>query len=377
MAHELSGNSLECGIERSEIDCSAYAERPEGFARRRESTVAPLCGMMQLAACGGVGRTNSVCDHPCAASCALPRSSSEPPHSRHLSSFVRIFAIAITLLTSTHAASLPEIYREAKTALEAGDAKRAATLLEPALAAGEGDEAQRTLASLALGLAYLRTDQAERAAPLFQQAATCWAGTSAAANALAPLGDAQRKTGKLDEAHQAYSQAKDANPSSTLGKYAQARLAELTGETLAAEKQYAKAADSFLSAADGLLALANDDPAYFADARALYTKVAERKEWRGEPTARAVFSMGEVERAQGHLPEALAYYQRTFASWVHYPHWCAQAYLRAAECMDKLGKRDFAIRHLREMLGKQEKFGALPEYQEAKKQLRSWGQKVE
>jgi TolA-binding protein len=154
-------------------------------------------------------------------------------------------------------------------------------------------------------------------------------------------------------------------------------MTELTGEDQAAQKDFKKAAASFLAAGDALLALAPDDAAYFADARALFTKVAQGKEWRGEPTARAVFSMGEVERAQSHLPEALAYYQRTFATWMHYPHWSAQAYLRAAECMEKLGKRDFAIRHLQEMVSKVERYGKLPEYQEAKKQLRAWGQKVE
>jgi hypothetical protein len=52
---------LESGIEWNEIDCQRHASLthflardhlPEGFARRRESTLLPLCGMAQLAACG-------------------------------------------------------------------------------------------------------------------------------------------------------------------------------------------------------------------------------------------------------------------------------------------------------------------------------------
>jgi tetratricopeptide (TPR) repeat protein len=288
-----------------------------------------------------------------------------------------LLLIQFALAIACTGASLPETYREAKAALEAGDPAKAAALLEPALASGEGDEAQRTLAGLALGIAYLRTDKADRALPLLEKAASKWTGTAEAAQALAPLGDALRKTGKPEEARAAYAKAVEAAPEKTIGKYAQARVTELTGEDQAAQKDFKKAAESFLSAGDALLALGSEDPAYFADARALFVKVAQGKEWRGEPTARAVFSMGEVERAQGHLPEALAYYQRTFATWMHFSHWAAQAYLRAAECMEKLGKRDFAIRHLREMLSKVDRYGKLPEYQEARKQLRAWGEKVE
>lgn len=292
----------------------------------------------------------------------------------------RLPAIALLFLclaSSALAASLPETYREAKAALEAGDPAKAVALLEPALAAKEGEESQRTLAGLALGLGYLRTGKAESAIPLFEKAAALWTGKAEAAEALAPLGDALRATGKTAEARAAYAKAAAAAPATPLGKYAQARTIELTGEEQAAQKDYLKAAESFLSAGDALLALGAEDPAYLADARALFVKVAQAREWRGEPTARAVFSMGEVERAQGHLPEALAYYQRTFASWTRYPHWCAQAYLRAADCMEKLGKHDFALQHLREMVNRPEKYGQLPEYQQAKKQLRAWGEKVQ
>jgi hypothetical protein len=45
--------------------------------------------------------------------------------------------------------------------------------------------------------------------------------------------------------------------------------------------------------------------------------------------------------------------------------------------MDKLGKRDFAIRHLREMVRKIDKYGKLPEYGQAKKQLRAWGENIQ
>lgn len=297
---------------------------------------------------------------------------------------MRSLLIAFTLICfAGHGAdSLPDVYREAKAALEAGDAAKTVALLEPALRDAKGGDLAP--AQLALGIAYLRLGKAESAVPLLEKVSALFAGTPQAANVLAPLGDALRATGETESARRAYNEAAEGAPDTANVKYARARIAELDGEKFEAGKEFAKAAERYLAAGDALLALAAGDAGYYAAARVLYEKVAKGsekaapgKDWRGEPTARAVFSIGEVERAQGHLPEALAYYQRTFVSWLKYPHWCAQAYLRAAECMDKLGKRDFAKAHLREMLRKQEKFGKLPQYEQAKKQLRAWGVEIQ
>ena len=275
-------------------------------------------------------------------------------------------------------ATLPEIYREAKAALEAGDAARCAELLEPALRDAQGD--QVAPAQLALGIAWLRLGKADAAVTVLEKAAPHFAETPGAPNAFAPLGDALRATGRTDEARRAYAQA--GKGESANARYARARLHELDGEAHERAAEYTKAAEAYLLGADVLLALGVDDKAYLADARVLFERVARgtgkggKEDWRGEPTARAVFGLGEVERASGRLAEAIAYYQRTFVSWVKYPQWAARAYLRAAECMDKLGKRDFAIRHLRELVRKIDKYGKLPEYQEAKRQLRAWGEDV-
>ena len=278
--------------------------------------------------------------------------------------------------------ALPDIYREAKAALEAGDAEKAVALLEPALRDAKGGEIAP--AQLALGVAYLRVGKAEAAVPFLEKASVAFAGTPQVASVLASLGDALRVTGEAETARRVYKEATEAAPDSVNAKYAMARIAEMDGEKFEAGKEYAKAAERYLAAGDALLALAAGDAGYYAAARVLYEKVAKGsekaapgKDWRGEPTARAVFSLGEVERAQGHFPEAIAYYQRTFVSWVKYLHWCAQAYLRAAECMEKLGKRDFAKAHLRELVRKQQKFGKLPEYEQSKKQLRAWGDEIQ
>ena len=296
---------------------------------------------------------------------------------------MRTLLIVFTLfcLATDGADSLPDIYRDAKAALEAGDSEKAIALLEPALHDAKGGDIAP--AQLALGVAYLRVGKAEAAVPFLEKASVAFAGTPQAASVLASLGHALRVTGEADSARRVYKEATEAAPDSVDAKYVLARLAEMDGEKFEAEKEYAKAAERYLAAGDALLALAAGDAGYYKAARVLYEKVAKGsekaapgKDWRGEPTARAVFSIGEVERAQGHLPEAIAFYQRTFVSWLKYPHWCAQAYLRAAECMEKLGKRDFAKAHLREMIRKHQKFGKLPEYEQAKKQLRAWGDDI-
>ena len=277
---------------------------------------------------------------------------------------MRAIGLVLAALSAfAFAAPLADVYREAKTALEGGDAAKAVALLEPVI--GEGGAAVQ----LALGVAYLRTGRAGEALPLLEKAVVAFADTPQAGNALAPLGDALRLTGRASEARAAYAQAAKIAPALVNGRYSVARLLELDG---AEQKNPADAARCTLEAADALFALGAEDAAYFAEARALFTKVAQGHEWRGEATARAVFSLGEVERAQKHWAEATAYYQRTFVSWVRYPHWCALAYLRAADCFEQLGKRDFAIRHLRELVRKADKYGALPEYQQAKQQLHAW-----
>jgi tetratricopeptide (TPR) repeat protein len=280
-----------------------------------------------------------------------------------------------------HAAEQPlaDVYREAKAALEAGDAARCAELLEPALkdvVQGEAAPAQ-----LALGIAWLRLGKGEEAVAMLTKAAAHFSGTPQAPDAWAPLGDALRAAGKPGDAGQAYARAAGAEGKSANITYAKARVNELEGERLEGMSNFAAAADAYLNAAELLLALGQNDSAYLADARAIFEKVARGsgkpgKDWRGEATARAVYGLGEVERVGGKLTEAIAYYQRTFVSWVRYPVWAARAYLRAAECMDKLGKRPFAIRHLRELVRKVDKYGNLPEYAQAKAQLRAWGEDV-
>ncbi len=55
-------------------------------------------------------------------------------------------------------------------------------------------------------------------------------------------------------------------------------------------------------------------------------------------------------RAQGKLPEAIAYYQRVFVAYQRYLPWVAKAYIASAQCFEQLGKKDEARNTYREML---------------------------
>jgi hypothetical protein len=52
--------------------------------------------------------------------------------------------------------------------------------------------------------------------------------------------------------------------------------------------------------------------------------------------------------------------------------WAAKAYLRSADCFDKLGKRPEAVGHLKEMM-RNEKLRDFPETKRAAKMLVDWG----
>jgi len=109
----------------------------------------------------------------------------------------------------------------------------------------------------------------------------------------------------------------------------------------------------------------------YTEAKKLLEQVAGTREWRGECTAQAVFYLGVVEERQGRLAEAVAHYQRVFVAYQKYTTWVEKAYLKAALCFDKLGKRKEAVAHLQELL-RNEKLG-FDVKTEARDILQKWG----
>lgn len=107
----------------------------------------------------------------------------------------------------------------------------------------------------------------------------------------------------------------------------------------------------------------------FDDARKLFKRIAETKEWRGETTAGCLYHLGLAEERQGNTKEAIVLYQRCIVAWKKYERWTAKSYLRAGILFaDKLGDRDAARQTFQEMLTR-DRIKDTPEAQEARKRL--------
>ncbi len=156
------------------------------------------------------------------------------------------------------------------------------------------------------------------------------------------------------------------------------------GEIAFAKKEYDKALKLFSDGLDTVTASMKMKEATIGKAKTLmelgkldeskklFEQVASIREWRGDATALAVFSLGEIEARQNRFPEAIAFYRRVFVAYQKYLPWVAKSYLRAADSFEKMGKRQDAIENLRDML-RNEKLRELPETQQARKRLEEWG----
>lgn len=99
-------------------------------------------------------------------------------------------------------------------------------------------------------------------------------------------------------------------------------------------------------------------------------EVAANKEWRGEITARAMLSLGDLEEKKGNTAGAIQYYQRVFVAYQRYPNVVIPAYMKTADGFIKLGETAKAAAHLREMLSKP-RLAESPLAAEARKKLES------
>jgi TolA-binding protein len=197
---------------------------------------------------------------------------------------------------------------------------------------------------------------------------------------LAQVGDFVWSKGDIERATAMFTKLREDYPKSEYLDFAYTGL----GEIAFAKKDYAKALELFTYAIDTVAAAMKMKEATLGKARALmelqryeeskklFEQVASVREWRGDATANAVFSLGELEARQSRWAEAIAHYRRVFVAYQKYLPWVAKSYIRSAECFEKLGKRKDAVETLQEML-RNEKLEKLPEFQEAKKKLQEWG----
>lgn len=153
-------------------------------------------------------------------------------------------------------------------------------------------------------------------------------------------------------------------------------MALAKGDAKKALQLYTLAADEYAGAkvkeSTLGLALAMVENSRYPEAKKLFEQVAGTREWRGESTAQAVFYLGVTEERQGRLPEAVAHYQRVFVAYQKYTPWVEKAYIQAALCFDKLGKRKEAVTHLQEVL-RNDKLG-FDVKSEARDILQKWGE---
>ena len=278
-----------------------------------------------------------------------------------------VVALLLGLNSMTTAAEpLPETYRAAKAALESGDAAKCVTLLEPRIPEAQGE--QRGPLLFTLGAALIKAGRPADAERILTEARAFFEGQPKLAEVWALIGDARAAQSKPAEAAKAYAEATQASASaddSPIARYAAARSAEL------AAADFLLHGDA-LSAVGKLRAAAELSPDRVPALQARLGEIAANYKLRGEPTAASVFALGEIEERAGHLPEAIAYYQRVFVAWLKHPKWVARSYVRAAECFDKLGRRKDAIAHLREMMRKADRLRDQPEFEEGKRKLREW-----
>jgi tetratricopeptide (TPR) repeat protein len=196
---------------------------------------------------------------------------------------------------------------------------------------------------------------------------------------LGRVGDHLREKGDAARARELYEKLKEDFRKSEYLDYAYTGL----GDIAYSEKQYDKALELYDTAIEKIGASFKMKEATVGKARTLlelgrydeskklFEQIASIKEWRGDSTALAVFSLGEIEARQGRYAEAIAHFRRVFVAYQKYLPWVARSYIRAAESFDKMNKRVDAIQNLQELL-RNEKLKGLPEAVQARELLQKW-----
>ena len=112
----------------------------------------------------------------------------------------------------------------------------------------------------------------------------------------------------------------------------------------------------------------------YEESKKQFELVAGNKDWRGDPTAESLCSMGDIEMKENKFPEAIAYYQRVYVAYQRYLPWVAKAYINSGDCFERLGKLPEAVKTYQEMLAN-EKLASFPEADVARKRLEVLGSK--
>jgi len=198
------------------------------------------------------------------------------------------------------------------------------------------------------------------------------------AELLADCGEIALQKGDLDKAETLFKELMTSFPKSELLEFAYCGLGEVALErnqpvaaivwfdsAVTIANAEVKLADITYGKGRALLAQGKLD-----EAKKKFEEVAGNKDWRGEITAKALNSLGDVEAQRGDLAAATQYYQRVFVAYQRFTDEVITAYLKAADAFIKLNKPEIAAAHLREMLSKP-KLAKNPRADEARRKLES------
>ncbi len=127
-----------------------------------------------------------------------------------------------------------------------------------------------------------------------------------------------------------------------------------------------KAKDALFGQARSLLELGKYD-----DAKKLFQQIASAREWRSLAGA-SIFHLGEIDFRQQKWDSAHAYFQRVYVGYAK-SDWVPNAYIRDAECFQKMNKPDDAAKVVQELIRNIDKWQGRPELDQARKMLRALG----
>jgi TolA-binding protein len=237
-------------------------------------------------------------------------------------------------------------------------------------------QARLTYARADMAAALRKPDEHDK---LIGQIATIFKPEDLSPALLAQAGDYLLTQGSADAATRLYTELKEYFPNS---RYLDSAYVGL-GDIAYSNKNYQTALKLYTDAADKYTGERIKDATIgrakclaelgqFDQATELFNQIASTREWRGDATALAVYSLGDIQARQGHWAESIAYFQRVFVLYQRYIPWVAKAYIGSAASFDKLGKRTEAINHLQEMLHN-EKLQGMPETKQARTMLATWG----
>ena len=200
---------------------------------------------------------------------------------------------------------------------------------------------------------------------------------------LAQVGDFLMQRDEKERAQAYFEKLKEDYPKSDYVEYAYVGLGDLALD----KKQYPKALDLFTDVIDKIGASLKLKEATIGRGRALmelarydeaekvFEQVSSVREWRGESTAYAVYTIGEIEFRKGRYAEAIARYRRVFVAYQKYLPWVVRSPICAPpeSVQTKWAVASGRDRQLERNVAQPEADDVSGDGMKPKQRLRAWG----